>query len=113
MHKCGQCGGKLRRVHRTFLERFGFMAIYACRECETEEFIPRRYRYHFGPHARCPRCGTLRIVKLKEKDHIDPMYVGFLNFLEWLVRGKLHHCRYCRCQFYDRRTLAAEVHANA
>jgi hypothetical protein len=98
----------LRRVHRTFLERFGYLAIYACRECESEELVPRRYKYHFGPNARCPRCGTFRIVKLKERDKIDPMYVGFLNFLERLAGGRLFHCRYCRCQFYDRRRTAAE-----
>jgi DNA-directed RNA polymerase subunit RPC12/RpoP len=108
MHKCGQCGGKLRRVHRTFLERFSYLAIYSCKECENEEFVPRRYKFHFGPHARCPRCGTLRVVKLKEPDKIDPMYVGVLNFLEHMAGGKLFHCRYCRCQFYDRRRTAAE-----
>lgn len=84
------------------------MAIYACKDCENEEFVPRRYKFHFGPHARCPRCGTFRIVKLKEPDRIDPMYVGFLNLMERLSGGKLYHCRYCRCQFYDRRRGAGE-----
>src|SRR5215831_17789579 len=55
--KCGQCGGKLRRVHRTFWERFSYMAIYECRQCEREEFAPRRYRYHMGTNTRCPVCG--------------------------------------------------------
>jgi len=108
MQKCSQCGGKLRRVHRTFLERFGYMAIYACKGCEHEEFVPRRYRFHLGPHARCPSCGTFRIVKLKSPDRIDPMYVGVLNLVERLAGGRLFHCRYCRCQFYDRRRTAAE-----
>ena len=90
------------------MERFSYMAIYACKECENEEFVPRCYKYHFGPHARCPRCGTFRIVRLKERDRIDPMYVGLLNLIERLAGGKLFHCRYCRCQFYDRRRLAAE-----
>jgi hypothetical protein len=108
MQKCSQCGGKLRRVHRDFWERFGYLAIYACKECESEEFVPRRYKFHFGPMARCPQCGTFRIVKLKERDKIDPMYSGFLNLLERLAGGRLFHCRYCRCQFYDRRRIAAE-----
>jgi len=85
------------------------MAIYACRECEHEEFVPRRYRYHFGSHARCPRCGTFRLKKLKEPDKIDPRCGGFLDFLERLAGGgKLFHCRYCRIQFHDRRRLATE-----
>jgi DNA-directed RNA polymerase subunit RPC12/RpoP len=108
MHKCSQCGGKLYRVHRTFFERFSYMAIYSCKDCETEEFVPRRYRFHLDPHARCPSCGTYRVVKLKARDRIDPMYVGFLNLLERLAGGRLFHCRYCRCQFYDRRNLASE-----
>lgn len=107
--KCSQCGGKVRRVHRTFFERFSYMAIYACKQCENEEFVPRRYRYHFGPHTRCPRCGTYRVSKLKEPDKIDPVYGGFLDFLERLAGGgKLFHCRYCRVQFYDRRRLATD-----
>jgi DNA-directed RNA polymerase subunit RPC12/RpoP len=109
MNKCGQCGGKLQRVHRTFLERFGYLAIYECKNCGSEEFVPRSYKFHFGPNARCPRCGTFRIVKLKEPDKIDPMYIGFLNLIERVAGGgRLYHCRYCRCQFYDRRPTAAE-----
>jgi DNA-directed RNA polymerase subunit RPC12/RpoP len=108
--KCGQCGGKLRRVHRTFWERFSYMAIYECRKCEREEFAPRRYRYHLGQNTRCPVCGSFRVVKLKHPDRIDRMHTGFLNFLERISgKGKLFHCRWCRLQFYDRRELA-ELH---
>lgn len=113
MLKCGQCGGRVRRVHRTFAERFSYMAIYACKECEHEEYLPRRYRYHFGPSARCPRCGTFRVVKLKEPDKIDPSYGGFLDFLERLAGGKLFHCRYCRIQFHDRRQMATDPNSTA
>lgn len=109
MLKCGQCGGRVRRVHRTFSERLSYMAIYECRECQHEEFVPRRYRFHFGPHARCPRCGTYRIKKLKEPDQIDPLCGGFLDLLERFAgSGRLFHCCYCRIQFHDRRRLASE-----
>jgi rubrerythrin len=107
--KCGQCGGKLRRVHRSFLERFSYMAIYECRKCEREEFAPRRYRYHLGPSCRCPVCGSYRVVKLKRPDRIDRMHTGFLNFVEKIVgKNQLFHCRWCRLQFYDRRPLAPD-----
>ena len=109
MVKCGQCGGKLRRVHRTFFERFNYMAIYECTKCEREESVPRRFRYHLGPACRCPVCGTYRVVRLKERDRIDGLHTGFLNLLERLVGGRLHHCRWCRMQFYDRRKLASEI----
>jgi DNA-directed RNA polymerase subunit RPC12/RpoP len=108
MIKCEKCGGRLRRVHRTFFERFSYMAIYECRDCDREHFYPRRYTYHFGPYCRCPHCGAFRVTRLKAPDRIDPVYTGFLNYLERLVGGRLHHCRFCRVQFYDRRMLASE-----
>ena len=108
--KCGQCGGKLRRVHRTFWERFSYMAIYECLKCEREEFVPRRFRYHLGPSCRCPMCGTYRVSKLKTPDRIDKFHSGFLNMVERIAgKGKLFHCRWCRLQFYDRRIFATEL----
>jgi hypothetical protein len=41
MPKCKQCNSKLKRIHRTFLERFRYLATYECPKCETEEFVPR------------------------------------------------------------------------
>ena len=110
--KCKLCGEKLRRVHRTFVERFRYMAIYECKACESEEFAPRRFTYHFGPSCRCPECGTYRVVRLKQPDHIDRKHSGFLNLLERFAgRGRLFHCRWCRLQFFDRRGLGTGVTA--
>lgn len=105
MRKCSRCGGRLRRIHRTLIERIGYMAIYQCQRCREEQVVLRRWRYHFGPGARCPLCGSRRVTRLKAPDQIDPMTGGFLNFMERIVKGKLFHCRFCRIQFYDRRTL--------
>ena len=110
--KCVQCGQRLRRVHRTFFERFSYMAVYECRRCKREEFAPRRFRYHFGPSCRCPLCGSYRVVRLKQPDKIDRMHGGFLNFLEHVAgKGRLFHCRWCRLQFYDRRGLGTQADA--
>jgi DNA-directed RNA polymerase subunit RPC12/RpoP len=110
VRKCGYCGSsRLKRVHRTFLERFSYLAIYECRDCENEEFIPRRYTFHLGDQARCPRCGTYRVTKLRGMDKIDKMVSGPLNALERLAGGSLHHCCFCRVQFYDRRKMAPRV----
>jgi hypothetical protein len=107
--KCGQCGGKLKRVHRTFLERFSYMAIFECDDCKTEEFAPRRFRYHLGPTSRCPICGTYRVVRLKQRDKIDRMHSGFLNLVERVLgHSRLFHCRWCRLQYYDHRPLASD-----
>jgi hypothetical protein len=67
---------------------------------------------HRGKSARCPKCGTYRIVRLKEPDTVDPMHTGPLNLLERMAGGRLHHCRFCRIQFWDRRRLASEVAAD-
>jgi len=102
----------MRRVHRTFLEHFQYLGIYECKECGKENSVPRPFQHHLGPHSRCPRCGTLRLSRLKEPDRIDRMHGGFLNLLERLAGGgKLIHCRFCRLQFYDRRPLASETSA--
>jgi hypothetical protein len=114
VRKCGFCGShRLRRVHRTFFERFRYLAIYECRDCENEEFIPRHYTYHFGENARCPKCGTVRVTKLRIPDKIDPMFPGVLNRAEKMMGGVLHHCCFCRVQFYDRRKLAPRTTLDA
>jgi uncharacterized protein with PIN domain len=105
--KCGRCGGKLRRVHRTFFERLNYMAKYRCRQCHSTDSVPRPFRFHLGTRCRCHRCGTFRITKLKVRDKIDPMERGFLNVLEKWSGGKLYHCKFCRIQFWDRRKYVA------
>jgi DNA-directed RNA polymerase subunit RPC12/RpoP len=102
----------MRRVHRTLMERFNYLAIYECKDCHAEDNLPRAHQLHRGKAARCPKCGTYRLVKLKEPDHIDPMHTGLLNMLERMVGGRLFHCRYCRIQFFDRRRLRSEVDAD-
>jgi hypothetical protein len=104
--KCGRCGGKLRRVHRTFIERLGFMAKYRCKECKALEVVPRPYRFHLGGRCRCHKCGSYRVTRLKVRDKIDPMERGFLNVLEKWAGGRLYHCKFCRIQFWDRRKWA-------
>jgi hypothetical protein len=99
----------MRRVHRTLMERFSYLAIYSCKECNAEDNLPRAHQMHRGKSARCPKCGTFRIKQLKEPDQIDPMHTGVLNILEKMVGGKLFHCRFCRIQFWDRRRLQSEV----
>ena len=101
----------MRRVHRTLLERINYLAIYSCKRCHTEDNLPRAHQLHRGKAARCPKCGTFRITRLKDPDRIDPMHTGLLNMLEKMAGGKLFHCRYCRLQFWDRRRLQGEIQA--
>jgi hydrogenase maturation factor HypF (carbamoyltransferase family) len=104
--KCGHCGGRLRRIHRTWLERLSFMAKYRCRQCQSTETVPHPYRFHLGKRCRCHRCGTYRVTKLKARDKIDPMETGLLNLFEKIAGGGVYHCKFCRVQFWDRRKFA-------
>jgi DNA-directed RNA polymerase subunit RPC12/RpoP len=99
-------------VHRTFRERLQYLAIFKCNACQAEAFAAHPYSYHQGPHCRCPRCGTYRLSRLKERDRIDRMQRGFFNLVKRLAGGRLVHCRICRLQFYDRRVLASEARAS-
>jgi transcription elongation factor Elf1 len=108
MRCCSQCGGALRRIHRSFWERFAYLAIYECRDCKEINCVQRPYRHHFGEWCRCPHCGTVRVSRLRSRDKIDPMYSGLVNSVKKLVGGGLHHCKFCRVQFYDRRPLAPD-----
>jgi DNA-directed RNA polymerase subunit RPC12/RpoP len=94
------------------MERVNFLAIYSCKECQMEDNLPRAHQLHRGKAARCPKCGTFRITRLKEPDHIDPMHTGIWNLVEKMSGGRLHHCRYCRIQFWDRRRLQSEIAAD-
>ena len=89
----------MRRIHRTPLERFAYLAIFQCCLCEREQHLPRPYRLHFGPHARCPKCGTFRLTRLGEPDVVDRVQGGLWNLFERLFHGNLYHCRFCRLQF--------------
>jgi len=101
----------VRRIHRTPIERISYLAIFQCCSCEREQQMPRPFRLHFGPHARCPKCGTFRLTHLAEPDVIDRMQDGLWNLFERLSHGNLYHCRFCRVQFYDRRPLAPQTSA--
>ncbi len=109
MPHCRTCGERLNRVHRTFAERFLYMGVFECPQCKDVKRMPRRFTYYFGEHSRCPLCGTFRVRALAEKDHIDRMLKTPMNAWHRITGGRIYHCRYCRVQFYDRRTLAEEA----
>lgn len=114
MAKCGKCGSPgIKRVHRNFWERLSYMAIYECRECRYRDKFPRRYQFRLGSECRCPRCGTYRLTKLRERDKIDRMSHGVMNLVERVLGGRLYHCCFCRLQFYDRRPLLSRTAQDA
>ena len=108
MPHCRTCGGRLRRIHRSFTERFLYMGIFECSQCKEMKRVARRYTYYLSKEVRCPLCGTTRLRMLLARDRIDRMHRNPLNLLQRYLGGRLYHCRYCRLQFYDRRPLAPE-----
>lgn len=113
MRKCVDCGGPIKRVHRTLLQRFRYVAIYECCRCKLQQSVPSHYLSQLGAESRCPKCGTYRIVRLNQPDKIDPMYSGLSNALERWSGGRLYHCRFCRLQFYDRRPMTERSSSKA
>ena len=103
--RCSNCGGAVRRIHRTFLQRFQYLAIFQCADCRQPKYQPRPNFYNFGPFARCPRCGTFRVSRLRERDRIDGFHRSAVGMVRSLLGAPLCHCRFCRVQFYDRRAL--------
>jgi len=102
MRQCSQCGGRLKRTHRSYLQRLAYLAMFTCPDCEHNESIPR-FSYRLRSGCSCPRCGTPKLSKLKERDHIDKMQAGLWNLAARLGGGQLYYCGFCRLQFYDRR----------
>jgi len=107
---CPTCQGRLRRVHRSFVEKLVYAGMYECGQCHTRKPEPRWYALFLGDYPRCSRCGTYRLTRLSTRDKIDPMEKGMVNFVQFLWGADLYHCRYCRVQFYDvRKPVAPEV----
>jgi uncharacterized Zn finger protein len=109
MLRCANCGGSLRRIHRTFWQRFKYQAYYRCKDCGAEEPHHRIYPYRYGEYARCPRCGTFRVTRLQERDRIDRFHSSLANFLARVRGGSIYHCKFCRLQFYDFRPKRDET----
>ena len=110
MNHCVKCGKPLRRIHRSLLQQLHYSAIFECPGCGIQEYAPRPYQFHFGPNVLCPRCGTTKVKRRKQRDRIDPMHWSFLTLLETLIGGgKLFHCQFCRIQFYDRRNVSPQA----
>ena len=105
MRSARNAAASCRRVHRTFFERFSYMAIYECQRVQergvcaaplsattsarTAAARMRHVPRHAAQAARQDRPHARRLAELAGA-HV--------------AAGRLYHCRFCRIQFYDRRT---------
>lgn len=62
-------------------------------------------------HSACPRCGTDRVKKLAGFDLVDRLSRHPLSLIQALFFAPLHHCPFCRLQFFDLRPLSKRVRA--
>jgi DNA-directed RNA polymerase subunit RPC12/RpoP len=81
-----------------------------CRDCGREQPVTF---FGISPHlsmvARCPRCGTRRLRKLKRIDKIESMYRNPISRLQQFIGAPLLYCFRCRLQFYDFRRREGEA----
>ena len=109
MPRCGECGGRLWRVHRGWKERLLYTAVHVCRTCGARAGVWRWYSFYLSRRPGCPKCQTRRLTRLPDPDPIDRFYRNPLSRLQGLLGARLYRCRYCRVQFYDWRRPEAEV----
>jgi DNA-directed RNA polymerase subunit RPC12/RpoP len=103
MRRCLSCGGRLRRAHRSWVERLRYQAKYKCKDCGQEHTEDQWYAFLVGGESRCPRCGTYRLRGLTSVDKIDRMYKNLFSYSQKFLGANLHYCPFCRLQFYDLR----------
>ena len=97
------------RVQRKFVERFAYQAIFRCRECGKRRTERQWYLFLLGGLSTCPQCGTHKLKRLTSIDRIDSMYSTPFSYLQKYFGANLHHCGYCRLQFYDYRKREADL----
>ena len=100
-----ECGGHAIRVRRSFWQKFWYRSVYRCEDCG--KLVARKAAQPmFSAWSTCPRCGTRELRIRRKRDHVDSMSNGIFNRLQGLVGAPLHHCEFCRFQFYDFRPVA-------
>lgn len=100
-----ECGGKLVRVRRRFWQRLLYAGVFRCKKC-GEAKVRRNPSMLFSRVSLCPRCGTGKLRLLRKRDPVDTMSSSPISLLQRFLGAELHHCEFCRLQFYDFRKIA-------
>src|SRR5882724_6427447 len=99
MRPCPQCGCGKVRIHRTFLEKFVYQAVFLCLKCGHRDAL--WHLFLLGQRSHCPKCWNVRVRKLKGVDQIDWMYKNPTSYIQKWFGANLYWCPFCRLQFYD------------
>ncbi len=100
-----ECGGRAVRIRRSFWQKLKYQAVYRCKDC-ARLMGGKASQPMFSGWSVCPRCGTRELRVRRKRDNVDSMSHGLLSRLEGLLGAALHHCEFCRLQFYDFRPVA-------
>ena len=110
---CERCGDELMRVRRPRWTRLFFSAIYRCRRCERDFRVPYFMVRGISLHTSCPKCGNLRLERLRKRDKIESLSYNPVSWLQMLLGAPLSWCPLCRLQFYDFRPRMPKRPASA
>jgi transcription elongation factor Elf1 len=102
---CPHCRqAHLQRRKRTWAERLFLAAVFRCPACGRESSVSRtRVLPLLSLTARCPKCGSAHLDRLRHPDPIDPLYGNPLSRVQQWLGAPLLYCSPCRLQFFDYR----------
>lgn len=116
MIQCPKCKSEnVRREHRSPEDRRKYAAVFECYDCGNHIGISRLkllLNLHMPgfaqmpwitTHARCPKCGNMKLQVYRQRDYIEGYHRTLLRLLQRLLGAPLCYCWSCRLQFYDLR----------
>lgn len=83
--------------------RLAFSAVYRCPACGRKTAVSKFPSFRVSLYRCCPRCDGRKLVRLRRRDRIDPVYRNPLSLVQALMGANLWWCPLCRLQFYDLR----------
>ena len=120
MKSCPQCGGRLARVHRVFLQKLLYSDRFRCVKCKsrTGRFQPvlaelvSTLRFVFNRRTRCPRCESYDVHRLNKRDKIDSFTSNPVALFQAVLGAPLNKCPACRMHYYDWRRPKPKAHGS-
>ncbi len=94
------CGGRSVRIRRRFWQRAVYQSVYRCKACRQVTTNAKRSQTP-SEFSACPQCGTTQLRVRRKVDRIDTLSTSLVSRLKGLLGAELHHCEFCRFQFYD------------
>jgi predicted RNA-binding Zn-ribbon protein involved in translation (DUF1610 family) len=114
--QCPKCkSDNVYREHRSPEDRRKYAAVFECYDCGQHIGVSRLQKL-LNPHmpdflrmpwitvhARCPRCGNMKLQVFERRDYIEGYQRNLLRFVQRLLGAPLCYCPSCRLQFHDLR----------